>query len=398
MDLVLPVLLVAVLLVAVLAVLVVVTVAVRRPPAHLDPESIAFSAAQAAAQESRATFAALAAEQREHDRVLREGDRALAGSELDRRRVLIDRGLASLTEELGRVTELVRDLDAQRGAKLDVLSGVLQEQRLGVAELARTTADLREALSSTRARGQWGERMAEDVLTLAGFLEGVQYVKQKAVTGGTGIPDFTFLMPGDRVLYMDVKFPFDNYLRYLETTDAAEEARHRSAFLRDVRAKVKELAQRRYQASGGSPLDCVLLFIPNEQLYTFVQEHDPGVLDDALTHQIVMCSPLTLFAVLAVVRQAVDSFRTERAANEILAVLGGFREQWDRYVERVDVLGRQLETARRSYDELAGPRRRQLERQLDRVDDLRRAHGLAGDAPAALDDPELEDPVLALDA
>jgi DNA recombination protein RmuC len=373
-------------------------VALRRPPdATLDAESIAFTAAQAAAQEGRAAFAALTAEQRAHDQEQRESERALAASELDARRVLIDRNLSAMAEELGRVTDLVRDLDAQRGVKLDQLTGVLQQQREGVAELTRTAADLREALSSTKARGQWGERMAEDVLALAGFVEGVQYVKQKAVTGGTGIPDFTFLMPGGSVLYMDVKFPLDNYLRCLGADDEAEQARHRASFLRDVRAKVRELAQRRYQAADGSPLDCVLLFIPNEQLYAYVQEHDGALLDDALAQKIVMCSPLTLFAVLAVVRQAVDSFQTERTANQILEVLGSLRDQWHRFVDRMDAMGRQIDTVRRTYDDLTSTRRRGLERQLDRIEDLRRDHGLAGAGEGAGDDDE-EAPLVALDA
>jgi DNA recombination protein RmuC len=360
----------------------------RRASAAVDPESIAFSAAQAAAIETRAAFASLAAEQREHEREQRESERALGTAELEQRRALIDRSVAGLTEELTRVSELVRDLDARRGEKLDVLTGILQQQRAGVAELTRTAADLREALSSSKARGQWGERMAEDVLRLAGFLEGVQYAKQRAVAGGRGIPDFTFFMPGGSVLYMDVKFPLDNYLRALEAGSDAEQERHRGQFLRDVRAKVKELADRAYQDADGSPLDCVLLFIPNESLYGYVQQHDPALLDQALTQKVVMCSPLTLFAVLAVIRQAVDSFRMERTAGEILDVLGAFGKQWEQFSTRLDALGRQLETTQRGFDQLAGPRRRQLERQLERIDELRKERTLrAVDEPADCDEP-----------
>ena len=46
-------------------------------------------------------------------------------------------------------------------------------------ELADTT-HLREALASPKARGQWGERMADDVLRAAGFVEGMSYRKQTA--------------------------------------------------------------------------------------------------------------------------------------------------------------------------------------------------------------------------
>ena len=183
---------------------------------------------------------------------------------------------------------------------------------------------------------------------------------------------------------MDVKFPLDNYVRYVNAESELEQARFRDDFLRDVRAKVKELAQRRYPSGSEASVDCVLLFIPNEQLYAFVQEHAMTLLDDALRDRIVMCSPLTLFAVLAVVRQAVESFRTERTASEILEVLGSFRKQWDAFSTKMDALGRNLTTTTRAFDELAGARTRQLERQLDRIEDLQRHHALdvtdAGDA------------------
>ena len=121
----------------------------------------------------------------------------------------------------------------------------------------------------------------------------------------------------------------------------------------------------------------MLLFIPNEQLYGFIQEHDGAVLDQALERKIVMCSPLTLFAVLAVVRQAVDSFRLERTTSEILEVLGTFSKQWDGFVAQMDTLGKRLESTASAYDQLVGARRRQLERQLDRIEDLRTDQALA---------------------
>ena len=93
--------------------------------------------------------------------------------------------------------------------------------------------------------------------------------------------------------------------------------------------------------------------------------------------KIVMCSPLTLFAVLAVVRQAVDSFRLERTTSEILDVLGSFSKQWDGFVAQMDTLGKRLESTASAFDQLVGTRRRQLERQLDRIEDLRTDQALA---------------------
>ena len=80
----------------------------------------------------------------------------------------------------------------------------------------------------------------------------------------------------------------------------------------------------------------VLLFIPNEQVYATIHEHDPGLLDEALAHKVVLCSPLTLFAVLAVIRQASESFRLEERSKEIVALLGGFAKQWDAFTDQME--------------------------------------------------------------
>ena len=43
----------------------------------------------------------------------------------------------------------------------------------------------------------------------------------------------------------------------------------------------------------------------------------------------------------------------------------------------MDTLGKRLESTTSAYDELTGARRRQLERQLDRIEDLRTDQALA---------------------
>ena len=59
--------------------------------------------------------------------------------------------------------------------------------------------------------------MPEYVLPLAGRHEKVNSCEHAAVSGdGTGIPDFTFVLPKGHVLFMDVKFPMASYLKYLE--------------------------------------------------------------------------------------------------------------------------------------------------------------------------------------
>ena len=306
-------------------------------------------------------------------------DQMAAGSrELDLRGSTFADKVADLSGELNRVGVAVSSMRSERAEQHGQVLAGLEEAARSNEALASTTQSLSEVLASPKARGQWGERMADDVLRLAGFVEGVNYRKQSTTAAGT-VPDFTFLMPHDQVLHMDVKFPVDNYRRFLEAEGDTERNALRTAFLRDVRSRVKELTGRDY-ADRASTVGYVLMFIPNEGIYGFVHEHDPAFGDDALAQRVLLCSPYTLFAVLAVIRQALDCFALERASDEILESLTGFTSQWDKFCDHLDTVGRRLDSAHRAYEELSGRRRRQLQRSVDQLDDVRTRRGLGESA------------------
>ena len=304
--------------------------------------------------------------------------------EIALRNAAVEQRMGDVRTELAKVAELVASLQRERAEQQGRVETRLAEVAAVSARLADTTQSLRQALASPQARGQWGERMADDVLRAAGLVEGINYRKQSRIAGAGTIPDFTFMLPGGRVLHMDVKFPIDNYLRYLEAPTDGERDRHRVAFVRDVRARVKELSGRVY-IHPDDTVDEVLLFIPNESVYAFVHTHDRDLVDVALRQKVVLCSPSTLFSVLAVIRQAVEQVQLQRTSDEILACLAAFEQQWGKFTDALDKVGRGLDTVRRGWDDLAGTRRRQLERQLDRVGDLRSRRELAGDVVGVCD-------------
>jgi DNA recombination protein RmuC len=146
-----------------------------------------------------------------------------------------------------------------------------------------------------------------------------------------------------------------------------------------VRARVKELSGRLY-IHPDDTVDEMLLFIPNESVYAFVHTHDRDLVEVALRQKVVLCSPSTLFSVLAVIRQAVEQVQLQRTSDEILACLAAFEQQWGKFTDALDKVGRGLDTVRRGWDDLAGTRRRQLERQFDRVGDLRSRREVTGSA------------------
>jgi DNA recombination protein RmuC len=310
-----------------------------------------------------------------------ETERRVTAQEMQGKKELIDQQLQRMNTELENVSKLVREFEQDRTEKFGALTGQLKSAGEQTASLLRTTQLLRQALASTQVRGQWGERMAEDVLRAAGFVENVNYLKQKTIQGTGSRPDFTFLLPRDFRLNMDVKFPLDNYLKYLEAPTEPEKQKFLSDFLRDVKGRVKEVTSREYICPEQNTLNYVLLFIPNEQVYGFLHEQDTSLLDGALEARVVLCSPITLFAVLAVIRQAMDNFTLEQTSNEILSLFGAFQKQWDEFKKKLDLVGRRIGDAQKEFDALTTTRRRQLEKPLRRIEEARTLRNLPPASP-----------------
>ena len=126
--------------------------------------------------------------------------------------------------------------------------------------------------------------MAEDVLKFSGLVEGINYVKQSAYSDSEmvrNIPDFTFFLPNDLKVNMDVKFPFAHYLDFVNAESDILRESHKKAFFKDVKARIKEVTTRSYISD--ETVDYVLVFIPNEQIYGFINQEDQNVIQDALS-------------------------------------------------------------------------------------------------------------------
>ncbi len=332
------------------------------------------------------------------DARIREGDEKLAKNlavgheKYAAGTTVVEKQTNELRLEMKRIEKMMHDLQREAAGQHGMLVNQLQEAVKATGQLQQTTGSLREALGSSSKRGNWGERMAQDVLRFAGLVEGINYRVQKGIESG-GRPDFTFLMPRDMVLHMDVKFPADNYLAFLEneTTDAAAAENFRKQFVKDARARVKELSTRRYHEESDS-VDAVVLLIPNESIFAFVQENDAELMDVAMKSKIVLCGPSTLIAVLQVIRQAMDNFMLERRSTEILECLNGFKAEWSKFSKEMERHGKHMQTAMNSYEALSGTRTNVLNRNLDKIERLQAATGTEPAVVAAKvrDEPQVE--------
>jgi len=301
--------------------------------------------------------------------------------ELEKRKSLIDQTLETMRQNLEKVQEVISSMEKERKQQFGQIETQLKLATEQTSRLQETTSQLKQALAGSGVRGRWGERMAEDVLRLAGFIEGINYQKQKKLEEASTKPDYTFFLPQGLRINMDVKFPLDNYLRYLEARTEMEREQYRKSFLRDVRERIKSVTSRDYISPENNTVDYALIFIPNEQVYAFINEQDRSILDEALSQKIIVCSPLTLYAILAVIRQAVDNFNLEQTAAHILNVLGTFARQWESFVKVMEKMGQKIEEAHKEFQTLTTTRRQMLEKSLRQIEEIRQQKKMEAIAP-----------------
>ncbi|MCJ7575143.1 MAG: DNA recombination protein RmuC [Dehalococcoidia bacterium] len=296
--------------------------------------------------------------------------------ELESKKQLIDQTLQAIKTDLNKVEKLVNDTEVRREKTFGEVSTTLKITAEQTGKLQETTNRLQAALANTQIRGQWGERMAEDILQAIGFEEGINYTKQKAQDVAIGRPDYCFLLPQGLKLNMDVKFPLANYLKYFEEGNEVVKEGYKKQFLKDAKQRIKEVTTRDYINPAEHTLDYALVFVPSEQVFCFMHENDKEIMDDAIKSKVVLCSPLTLYAMLAIIRQAVDNFKLERTSAQILSLFGSFYKQWKEYCKCMESMGKRIGQAQEEYETLASTRSKMLERPLKQIDDLRRQTGI----------------------
>lgn len=292
-------------------------------------------------------------------------------AELSQQKQAVESSVKTLKDELERYSRLVHEFEKDRDKKYGNLEAELKNASQATGKLQETTSHLTSILGNVKKRGEWGERMAEDIIQLCGLKENVNYRKQKQGESGSK-PDYTFLLPDNHKVNMDVKFPLNSYLHMVNAAEAAQKEMFLKQFLNDVKNRIKEVGGREYISPADGTLDFMMLFIPNEQVFGFIQEADASLMDMALKQKVVLCSPFTLYATLSIIRQAFDNFHYERSTKEIIETVEKFAKSYDTFKGRFVELEEKIEKVSEKYNEIKNTSFKELDIKVRKIQDLKK--------------------------
>lgn len=231
--------------------------------------------------------------------------------------------------------------------------------------LSSETLQLRKVLSSSQARGRWGEETLRRVVEAAGMSAHCDFTEQTQSEDKK--PDLIVRLPGDRFIIVDAKVPDLDFLNALGTADELKRAEALKAHAEKLRATIKALAERDYPSQFPNSLDHVVLFLPAESLFSAALEGDSEMIVWAAKRRILLTTPASLIALLRSVSVSWQQHEQTVNAKEIAEAAAELFSRVATFAKHFVTIGAGLERANTAYNDAVGSYDRSVRPSGERV-------------------------------
>lgn len=288
-------------------------------------------------------------------------------SETKQSKVDLENKRSEITRIVKELEKYVKTSEKERIDSMSSLKNAIEESRKITKELSVSTEGLKKVLSNNQLRGQFGEQVADDLLKMAGFVLNVDYYFNKEQKGTSTRPDFTILLPDKTKINVDSKFPYNNLQRMTETDDKEMKKKYKKQFEQDVKEKIKQVTTRDYINPEDKTVDFVILFIPNEMIFSYIYDKMPDIWQDALTKKVVFAGPFSFTAILRMIKQAYENFRVQKNIQNIVSHIKAFEKEFGKFSDAFYKIGDRIDSLDKQYKQVSNTRFNQLTRRVDKV-------------------------------
>ncbi len=234
----------------------------------------------------------------------------------------------------------------------------LTQELKSLQNLNQVITNKAEALTNAlqgqkKVQGNWGELMLENVLDSAGLRLGEDYDREKSFNTEDGRlrPDAVIYLPQKKHLVIDAKTSLNAYTEYVNAEDDDTRSAALKAHSLAVSDRINELADKSYyQLPGLNSPEVVVMFIPIESAYVEALKYDSGLYQRAIEKNVLVATPTTLLTSLNIVRQLWRFEDQSKHSAELAQRASKFYDKLRLFLESMNKVGRQIDSARDSYD------------------------------------------------
>jgi len=288
-------------------------------------------------------------------------------TDLKNKKSAIEELVKNLKTEIEKSNKRVEEAEKERIDSFSALKEALEGHKKITEQLSVTTDGLRKVLSNNQLRGQFGEQVAEELLQMAGFVNGTDYLYNKQQEGSKTRPDFTIFLPDGVKINVDAKFPYSNLQKLINAESKESKKLLFKAFEQDVKNKVKQVTSRDYINPEDNTVDFVIMFIPNEMIFSFIYDKMNHVWTDAIRKKVILAGPFNFTATLRLIRQSYSNFKYQNNVRQIITFIKDFEKEFGKYNEEFVKIGDRIVSLQKQYHVVSTTRTNQLTKTIEKI-------------------------------
>jgi DNA recombination protein RmuC len=225
--------------------------------------------------------------------------------------------LDAVTMHLGTSMQASSKQTTENLQKLNERLAVIDSAQKNLTDLASQVTSLREVLSNKQTRGAFGQGRMEAIIQ-DGLPKGA-YEFQYTLKNGKR-PDCVVLLPDQRPLVIDAKFPLEAITAFRDGKTEDERKFAGQRVRQDVMKHVNDIAEK--YVVPGETQDTALMFVPSESVYAELHDRFDDVVQKAYRAQVMMVSPTLLMLAIEVIRQIQKDSQMREATDLIRNEVG----------------------------------------------------------------------------
>lgn len=297
-----------------------------------------------------------------------KGEKEVISTDLKNKKEAIESLVKRIEDDLHKRHQELVDYRKEGTKYFADVKRQIEEHQKVTSDLKQSSEKLSRILSSNQVRGEWGEKILEDILQNAGLEKGIHYLTQEVMESGVK-PDVVILLPEKRRISIDAKFPLSSILKMTESSDKSHLQSLKKQFESDVKARIREISKREYISSDEGTLDFAIMFVPNEVVFSYINKEFPALIEESFNKKIIIASPFSIYAIARTIMQGYRNYYYEQNLKEVLKHIAGLKDQFGKFGEEFEKLGRSFDAVYKDYNKISDTRFKMLNKSFKKIEE-----------------------------
>lgn len=300
-----------------------------------------------------------------------KGDKDIIATDLKNKQESIEKLIKNIEQDLEKRDKELRENRSENMRYFADIKRQIEEHQKATKDLKASSEKLTRILSDNQVRGEWGEKILEDILQNAGMVKNIHYATQQVLTSGER-PDVVIMLPEQRRISIDAKFPLSKILKMTEAEDKEHLRNLKKGFETDVKARLREIAKREYINSDDGTLDFAIMFVPNEVVFSYINKEFPELIEEAFNKKIIVASPFSIYAIARTIMQGYRNYYYGQNIKQVLTEISNFKDQFARFTDEFEKLGRSFDSVYKDYQKIGTTRVSGMKRTFKNIESAER--------------------------